>query len=163
MSATSAPAHPQANPVDDRVLARKYPPVTELTMASLALIVIGGIYLSSHLPKAVPLGPAIGLLVASAALFLVNVYLLTRVRDFAWERFFQVARWSLLAYAIIGAMIEYAFVRNHVGGGALVVLTLSLAVFAVHVPTLVGFTVARYYEPADEMATTAASPERPLA
>jgi hypothetical protein len=129
-------------PNDDRT----YPPVTELGMASLALIVIGGIYLSSHLPQHVPLGPAIGLLIASAALFGLNAFLLTRVRDFAWDRFFEVARWSLLAYCIIGAMIEYAFVRNHVGGGALVVLTLSLAVFAVHVPTLVGFTVARYHE-----------------
>ena len=38
-------------------------------MASLALIVIGGIYLSAHLPQHVPLGPAVGLLIASAALF----------------------------------------------------------------------------------------------
>ena len=27
------------------------------------------------------------------------------------------------------------------------VLTLSLVVYAVHVPMLIGFTVARYYEP----------------
>jgi hypothetical protein len=44
-------------------------------------------------------------------------------------------------------MIEYAFVQNHVKGGALVVLSLSLVVFAIHVPMLVGFTVARFYEP----------------
>ena len=31
------------------------PPVTEVAMASLALIVAGGIYLSSHLPRPVPL------------------------------------------------------------------------------------------------------------
>ena len=43
-------------------------------------------------------------------------------------------------------MIEYAFLRNHLRGGALVVLTLSLVVFAVHVPTLIGFTVARFYD-----------------
>ena len=41
-------------------------------------------------------------------------------------------------------MIEYAFLKDHVSGGSLVVLTLSLAVFAVHVPMLMGFTVARY-------------------
>ncbi len=151
MSAPSVHTEAQAGPVRDPILDRKYPPVTALCMASLTLIVIGGIYLSAHLPQHVPLGPAIGLLVASAALFGVNVFLLTRVRDFAWDRFFVVGRWSLLAYAIIGAMIEFAFVRNHVGGGALVVLTLSLAVFAVHVPTLVGFTVARYYDPEAEL------------
>jgi hypothetical protein len=35
-------------------------------------------------------------------------------------------------------------VHNHVRGGTLVVLTLSLVVYAVHVPMLIAFTVARY-------------------
>ena len=126
---------------------QKLPPVTELAMASLALIVAGGIYLSSHLPKPVSLTPAVVLLALSALLLAVNLFLLSRVRGFPWDRFFQVGKWSLLAYIAIAAMIEYAFLRNHVRGGPLVVLTLSLAVFAVHVPTLVGFTVARYHQP----------------
>ena len=46
--------------------------------------------------------------------------------------------------AITAGLIEFAFVRNDVSGGALVVLTLSLVVYAVHVPVLIGFTVARY-------------------
>jgi hypothetical protein len=62
-------------------------------------------------------------------------------------RFFDVAKWALLAYAIVAGTIEYAFLRNHLSGGPLVVLTLSLVVFAVHVPMLIGFTVARYDEP----------------
>lgn len=126
---------------------RKLPPVTELGMASLALIVAGGIYLSSYLPKHVSLGPAVSLLAVSAVLLVANLTALARVRGFAWARFFQVAKWSLLAYVVIAGMIEYVFLRNHLSGGPLVVLTLSLVVFAVHVPTLVGFTVARYYEP----------------
>lgn len=126
---------------------QKLPPVTELAMASLTLIVAGGIYLSSHLPQHVSLVPAVVLLALSALLLATNVFLLSRVQGFAWERFFQVGKWSLLAYLAIGGMIEYVFLRNHVRGGPLVVLTLSLAVFAVHVPTLVGFTVARYYQP----------------
>jgi hypothetical protein len=136
----------------------KLPPVTEVGMASLALIVIGGIYLSSHLPQHVPLGPAVGLLIASAGLLALNLLLLRRVEGFAWDRFFTVARWSLLAYTIIGAMIEYAFLRNNLSGGPLVVLTLSLAVFAVHVPMLVGFTVARYYRPEEEAAGGTSGP-----
>ncbi len=136
----------------DPLLDRKFPPVTEIGMASLGLIVIGGIYLSSHLPEHVPLAPAVGLLIASAALLALNFVLLRRVQDFAWERFFTVARWSLLAYVIIGAMIAYAFLRDSVSGGPLVVLLLSLAVFAVHVPMLVGFTVARYYQPDEDAA-----------
>jgi hypothetical protein len=127
----------------------KYPPVTALAMASLALIVIGGIYLASHLPNHVPLGPAIGLLAASVILLAINLASLARVRDFHWERFFQVAKWSLLAYAVIAGMILYAFLRDRVSGGPLVVLTLSLLVFAIHVPTLMGFTVARYYTPGE--------------
>ena len=89
---------------------RELPPVTQLAMASLALIVAGGIYLSAHLPRHVPLGPAVALLAASA-LLLGNVVVLSRVKDFAWDRFFAVARWSLLAYVVIAGMIEYAFLR----------------------------------------------------
>jgi len=122
----------------------RLPPVTQLAMASLALIVAGGIYLSAHLPRHVPLGPAVGLLAASVLLLAVNIALLARVPDFAWERFFAVGRWALLAYTVIAGLIEYAFLQDHVRGGALIVLTLSLAVFAVHVPTLIGFTVARF-------------------
>jgi hypothetical protein len=132
---------------------RRLPPVTQLAMISLALIVAGGIYLSSHLPRHVSLAPAIILLALSALLLAVNLVLLARVKEFPWARFFQVAKWSLLAYAVIAGMIEYAFLRNHLRGGALVVLTLSLVVFAVHVPTLVGFTVARY-EPEQNTAPT---------
>jgi hypothetical protein len=131
------------------VSERQLPPVTQLAMASLTLIVAGGIYLSSHLPEQVSLTPAVILLAASALLLATNVVLLSRVKGFAWERFFQIAKWSLLVYVVIGGMIEYVFLRNHLSGGPLVVLTLSLVVFAVHVPTLVGFTVARYYEPGD--------------
>jgi len=106
----------------------------------------------------VPLGPAIALLAASALLMGVNLVSLTRVKGFPWQRFFQVGRWSLLAYVVTAGMIEYVFVRNHLKGGPLVVLTLSLVVFAVHVPMLIGFTVARYYEPADAAAYAPAEP-----
>jgi peptidoglycan/LPS O-acetylase OafA/YrhL len=126
---------------------RSLPPVTQLGMLSLAFIVAGGIYLSAHLPDHVPLGPAWALLAASVLVLAVNVAGLSRVRDFAWDRFVQVGKWSLLAYLVIAGMIEYVFLRNHVSGGTLVVLTFSLAVFAVHVPMLVGFTVARYASP----------------
>ena len=121
-----------------------YPPFTQIGMASLALIVAGGIYLSAHLPLHVPLGPAIGLLVASILLLVLNLASLLRIKDFAWPRFFQVAKWTLLAYAIIAGMILYAFLRDHVSGGALVILTLSLIVFMLEVPAMIAFTVARY-------------------
>jgi hypothetical protein len=129
------------------VSERRLPPVTELGMLSLSLIVAGGIYLSAHLPDHVPLAPAVILLALSALLLVANMVALARIDGFAWDRFFEVAKWSLLAYAVIAGLILYAFLQNHLRGGSLVVLTLSLVVFAVHVPMLVGFTVARYYEP----------------
>jgi hypothetical protein len=125
---------------------RSLPPVTEVGMASLALIVAGGIYLAAHLPQEVPLGPAVALLAVSALLLVGNLAALSRVSGFAWARFFEVARWALLAYAITAGMIEYAFVRNDLSGGPLVVLTLSIIVYAVHVPVLIAFTVARYHD-----------------
>jgi hypothetical protein len=123
---------------------RKFPPVTQIGMLSLALIVAGGIYLSASLPGHVALGPAVALLVASALLLLGNLLSLTRVPGFNWQRFLDVGKWALLAYAITAGLIEYAFVRNGLSGGPLVVLTLSLVVYAVHVPMLIAFTVARY-------------------
>jgi hypothetical protein len=138
MSHAAPPQIPESN----------LPPVTQLAMASLALIVIGGIDLSAHLPGHVSLVPPTILLVCSAGLFALNLGLLARAKNFAWERFFAVGRWALLAYVVIAGLIEYAFLQDHVRGGALVVLTLSLVVFALHVPTLVGFTVARYEVPA---------------
>jgi hypothetical protein len=123
---------------------KRYPPFTQLGMLSLALIVAGGIYLSSHIPEHVPLGPAIALLIASSVVLGLNLALLSRVPGFAWARFFQVGRWALLAYVFTAGMIEYAFLRDHLSGGPLVILTLSLIVYALQVPTLIGFTVARY-------------------
>jgi hypothetical protein len=132
---------------------QKFPPVTEVAMLSLALIVAAGIYLSAHLPLHVPLMPAVILLALSTALMMLNIFSMTRVKNFAWDRFFAVAKWSLLSYVVTAGLIEFVFIRNHTSGGPLVVLTLSLVVYAVHVPTLIGFTVARYAGPAAAPAT----------
>lgn len=113
-------------------------------MASLALIVAGGIYLTSYLPQQVPLMPAIVLLVASVLLLAVNLALLVRVRGFAWHRFFAVGKWALLAYLVTAGLIEFTFLRDGVRGGILTIFTLSIAVYAIHVPILIAFTVARY-------------------
>ena len=125
---------------------QRMPPVTAIGMTSLALIVAGGIYLSAHIPNAVPLTVPVILLALSALLLAGNLVAIRRIEGFAWARFVEVAKWALLAYVITAGMIEYVFVRNDLTGGPLIVLTLSLVVYAVHVPMLIGFTVARYYE-----------------
>lgn len=123
---------------------RTLPPVTQVAMTSLALIVAGGIYLAAHLPEQVPLMPAVVLLAASALLLIGNLLALSRVDGFPWGRFFTVGKWALLAYCITAGLIEYAFLRDGMSGGPLVVLTLSIIVYAVHVPVLIAFTVAKY-------------------
>ena len=123
---------------------RALPPVTQVAMTSLALIVAGGIYLAAHLPQQVPLMPAVVLLAASAALLIGNLIALSRVDRFPWGTFFTVGKWALLAYFITAGLIEFAFLRDGLSGGPLIVLTLSILVYAVHVPVLIAFTVARY-------------------
>lgn len=138
--AAAAAAGIAAEPSADR----DFPPVTAIGMTSLALIVIGGIYLASHLPNEVPLAPAVILLVLSAGLLVANMVALARADGFRWDRFLAVGKWALLAYGITAGLIEYAFLRNGLSGGPLVVLTLSIVIYAVHVPMLIAFTVARY-------------------
>jgi hypothetical protein len=123
---------------------RRYPPVIEAGVVQLILIVIGGIYLASHLPEGVSLTLPTILLVASTVLLIGNLVALSRAQGFAWGRFITVGKWTLLAYGISAGLIEYSFVRNDTRGGPLVVLTLSLIVYALTVPLLIAFTVARY-------------------
>ena len=123
---------------------RRLPPVTELGVVSMALIVAGGISIAARLPGEVSLGLPVALLAASAAVMVGNLVSLSRVRGFNWPAFFAVARWALLAYCVIAAILEFVFINDGTRGGVLVVLTLSLLVYAVHVPLLIGFTVARY-------------------
>jgi hypothetical protein len=134
----SAKRQPQATQ------ATQLPPAAEMAVASLALIVIGGIYMASYVPRRPPLAIPVVLLVASGILIAVNVVTLSRLRGFAWDTFFLVGRWALAAYVVSAGMIEYAFVRDHTRGGPLIVVTLMLTIFAVDVPLIISFTVARY-------------------
>jgi hypothetical protein len=111
---------------------------------SMAFVIIGGIYMAAHLPVRPPLGPAAALVAAAGVVMLVNIVLLARVKDFAWPTFFLVGKWSLLAYAVITGMLEFIFVLDGTRGATLLLLTLMLVVFAVSVPVLLGFSVARY-------------------
>jgi hypothetical protein len=132
------------------------PPVTEIATVTLALIVVGGIYMSAYLPRHSPLGVPFGLLGAAAVLIVTNLVLLVRLRVFAWGLFFRVWRWALLAYCVVAGMLEYVFVYDGTRGKMLLVLSLMLAVFALTVPTIIAFTVARF-QAVDPEATRAES------
>jgi hypothetical protein len=128
-------------------IQRRFPPVAELTICSLALVVIGGILLASYAPRRPPLGVPTALAVISAALLLTSAYLLSRLQMFAWERFFLVFRWALLAYVISAGMIGFAFIHDHTRGAPLFLLVVMLVIFALDVPLIIAFTVARYSSP----------------
>jgi len=138
-------AHVETPPTG--ALARRFPPVAQLVMASLALAIIGAIYMASKFPRRPPLALPTTLVVASALVALVAFVLMARVRDFAWPRFRLVFGWALLAYAVQAGMIEYALVKNDARGAPLAVFTLMLVMFALDVPFLIAFTSARYATP----------------
>jgi hypothetical protein len=123
---------------------RNIPPIAELAIAPMILVIIGGIYMAAHIPGSISLTPAICLLVAAVLLVIVDIVLLVRLRPFAWNAFWRVAGWALLGYAVIAGMIGYAFIYDGTRGAPLGILIGMLSVFAIVVPLLLGFAVARY-------------------
>jgi hypothetical protein len=139
---SSAPA-----PTDSAFLERRLPPVIEVGCVGLVLAIAGVIYLSAHIPGHPSLAPAIGLLVAAALTVGGNVIALSRVRPFAWATFWKVWRWTMLGYAIIAGMLMYVFIYDKIAAGQLTLLVATLAVFALDIPTMLAFSVARYQAP----------------
>ena len=140
---TTAPAeHGTRAPYYDR----RFPPIHMVSVFSMMLALTSAIYLASYLPRRAPLGPAVGMVIAAGVLLLANMVTLSRLRDFAWDKFFLVAGWTLLAYLIIAGMLEYTFIRDQTRGAPLLLMTLTLGIFAVDIPVLLGFSVARYQQ-----------------
>jgi len=122
------------------------PPVGELGMATLAIVIVGGIFMAAHVPRTAPLVfPAVMLAVA-AVLLVVNLVIMSRIKPFAWDVFLRVAGWALLAYLVIAGMLIYVFTYDHTRGSELWLLIGMLVIFAVDVPLMIGFTVARYQD-----------------
>jgi hypothetical protein len=142
--------------VSESLLSRKLPPIAELAVLSIALMLIGGVYLGAHLPKPPPLGPPLGLVVVGGVISVADMILLSRIRPFAWHSFFLVLRWALLAYLVIAGLLVFVFVRNDVRGSTLAILIATIVVFAIDVPMVLAFTVARFqpYEAAETARTT---------
>jgi hypothetical protein len=123
---------------------QKLPPVSELAIVTMVLVVSGGIYMAGHIPNDVPtLLPTV--LTAIAAVILVaNVVMLARVERFAWALFRQVAGWSLVGYSVISGLLLWVFIRDDIPSDVMSLLTATLVIFAVNIPLLFGFSVARY-------------------
>jgi hypothetical protein len=131
----------------ESVADRKLPPVAEIAVVSIALMLVGGVYLAAQIPGHPALALPVALVAAGAFLTAADMVLLSRVRPFAWPTFFLVFRWGLVAYLVIAGLLGYVFIRDHTPGATMAVLGATLAVFALDVPVILAFTVARFQNP----------------
>ncbi|MGH7691166.1 MAG: hypothetical protein ACRENY_08720 [Candidatus Dormibacteria bacterium] len=122
------------------------PPVTQTVVGSMALVIAGGIYLAAYLPLQAPLLAPVILLAGGGLLLLAAVAMLLRIREFAWDRFWQVGGWALLAYVVISGMIEYVLLMDQTSGALLALFTITLVIFAVDIPIVLAFSVASHQE-----------------
>ena len=142
-----AGVHPGTPATGPRDAFAGRPPIPLVCVASMGLVLVSGIYLTAYLPRRAPLGPAVGLVAAAGAALVLAVVLVAGLRQFAWEVFFVVVKWALVAYAVIAGILEFVFVYDGTRGTMLALLTVSLLVFAVDIPVLLGFSVARFQVP----------------
>jgi hypothetical protein len=113
-------------------------------IGSLVFAILSAGILAAYAPRPAPLGPSEGFLAASGVLLVATVVGLLMRRNFAWSRFFMVAKFVVLMTVVISAMLEYVFVFDGMRGGALAIMSLVLAITAIVIPILWGFAVARH-------------------
>ncbi len=145
-STTNDPPYQGKAKLETPYWRRRLPPVDTIALASLVLVVIDGVYMVSYLPHQAPITPVIALLGASGACLIAACLALTRIRGFAWDKFFLVLRWVVVEYAVEAGMLEYIFTYDNVRGRLLIIVTLALIIFATDIPVIMAFTVARYQE-----------------
>jgi hypothetical protein len=142
MTDVAETAHPEPDEIDVR--QAQLPPVARLATVTLALVVVGGIYMAAQVGHPATLVPPVILAIAAGLVLLVNIVLLARIKPFAWNKFFQVFGWALVAYLVIAGILEYVFIYDHTPGRQLTLFSVMLAMFAIDVPLLLAFSVARY-------------------
>jgi len=124
--------------------ARTLPPVDKLGIAALGLVVATGIYLAAEAGRHSSLVPPIVALSLAGVVVIVSAVLLAQVKDFAWAKFRLVCGWALLEYAVFAGILVYVFTLDHIPTSTLALLVVSLVIFAVDIPMMFGFAVARY-------------------
>jgi hypothetical protein len=120
------------------------PPVMPVAIVTLALIVSGGIVVAAQYGRIAHLTIPTVLLGLAAVLLLVNAVLIARIKAFAWPVFFRVLGWAMLAYAVIAGILEYVFVYDHTPARLLALFTAMLVLFAIDVPLMLSYSVARW-------------------
>jgi hypothetical protein len=123
------------------------PPVSEIAIVTMVLVVIGGVFIAGHIPNHVPLLLPTILMVAGYAVLIANLYLLSRVREFAWGMFRLVFTRAFAGYGVIAGLLTYVFVRDEIPNDVMAFLFGMLLLFALDIPLLLAFSVARYQPP----------------
>ncbi len=124
------------------------PPVMPVAIVTLALIVSGGVTVAAQYGRAANSAIPTVLLGVAAVLLVTDAVLLARIREFAWPVFFRVLGWALLAYLVIAGILEYVFVYDHTPARLLTLFSFLLLLFAVDVPLMLAYSVARW-QPVD--------------
>jgi hypothetical protein len=124
------------------------PPVMPLAISTLILIVAGGILVVAQYGRPTKLTAPTVLLGLAALVLIVNAILISRIKEFAWPVFFRVFGWALLAYAVITGILEFVFVFDHTPARLLALFSAMLLLFALDVPLMLAYSVARW-QPVD--------------
>ena len=123
------------------------PPVMPVAVSTLVLIVAGGIVVATQYGRPPKLTVPVILLGVAAVLLLVNAVLVVRIKEFARPVFHRVLGWALLAYVVIAGILEYVLVYDHTPGRELALFSAMLVLFALDVPLMLSYSVARWQPP----------------
>jgi hypothetical protein len=118
--------------------------VPALALGSIACSLLSAGIMAAFVPQPSPLGWSYGFLIGSVVLLLATIVSMLRRPNFVWKRFFGVAKWVLLMTLVITSMLGYVFIFDGMTGAPLAIMVVMLAVTAVDVPIIFGFSVARH-------------------
>ncbi|MGH2364124.1 MAG: hypothetical protein ACRDGF_03700 [Chloroflexota bacterium] len=119
-------------------------PVPLFAVGAMGCVITGGIVVAAYLPREAPTAVPLVFLGLAIVLLLAMALSLVRLRNFAWSKFFLVSGWALFAYVVISGMLELVFVLDGTPTNQLLLLTAMLVIFALDIPVLFGFSVARH-------------------
>jgi hypothetical protein len=119
-------------------------PIPLFALGSIICAILSVGVMAAYVTQPAPLGWPTGFLIASVIFLLATVVSLARRRNFAWKRFFTIARWVVLMTLVITSMLGYVFIFDGMRGGSLAIMVAMLAITAIDIPILWGFSVARH-------------------
>ncbi len=123
------------------------PPVMPIAISTLVLVVAGGIVVAAQYGRPPKLTVPVILLGLAAVLLIVNAVLVLRIKEFARPVFRRVLGWALLAYGVIAGILEFVFAFDHTPAREFTLFTGLLVLFALDVPLMLSYSVARWQPP----------------